>query len=234
MENMRNIRLLFGISVSILLIISQTLHVAAANNQGLEWGVAINDQFDYSLTATYHNATLDLNIDDGMNVNITGLPTIPDDVTSLAQITFLDFDTFWDNGTDQHDFWANVMHYVPFYVYPLGNWSLIESLWDIEVSQDATSFTATVDSSDFHNYTVTILKSDGVLAHLRAEWIRSDDSLSFELIRDGYTVPTASTTTTTGTTTSTTSTSSTTTTTTTGDTTLFLIIGVGVAVVVLV
>ncbi|MGY5881686.1 MAG: hypothetical protein RTV31_15650 [Candidatus Thorarchaeota archaeon] len=212
MNKMRKVHVLLGLSMAFLLIISQTSQVTAGNNQGLEWNVSVNDRFDYSIAATYHNATFDTVVDDAMWVNITELPTIPDNVTRLVQIAVLNFGTFWANGTSMHDFWWEIMHYTPFYLFPIGNWSLLESLWDLDVFQDATTFTVG-GSSELHNATITVLKSDGALAHIKVEWIGPDSSLSFELIRDGYTVPT-------------------TTTTTTGDTTLLLMLGGGAAVAV--
>lgn len=240
-NNNKNLKILFGLSLMVFLIISQTSQVAAANNQGFEWGIAIDDRFDYEVKATYHNSTLDIDVDDTMYVVIDDLPTIADGITSLAQLTFLDFSLYWENGTDMNSFWKEIISVIPFYLYPVGNWTLLETLYmdsdpQAEVTQDASVFTISRTPTETYNVTLTVLKSDGALAYIDMEWDRSrmedEDELSFELIRDGYVLPTSTTTTPTDTTTG--STGSTTPTTPLGDGTFLLILGGGAAAAVLI
>jgi len=232
MDSYKSMRTLVGLAFISLFFISQTINVAAANNQGLEWGVEVDDRFDYDVKVIYHNDTLDLDIVDEMYVIIDGLPSIADNITSLAQLTFLDFTTYWDNGTVMDDFWWGVLSLIPFILLPIGNWSLMETLTEeadesVEVTQDATYFTASRTPSETYNSTYTLMKSNGTPAYFKVDWIRSGmgDSLSVELIKEGYVLPTS---TTTGSTTTSSTTNQTTSGTTTPDgyNTLLLMIGV--------
>lgn len=189
--------------------------VGAINNQGLEWGVEIDDRFDYEVNLTYHNATYDLTIDDEMYVIINDLPGIPDDVSSAAQLTFLDFTTYWYNGTEMTHIWKDILMFVPFYLLPIGNWTLISELRDAstpegEFYEDEDILRVTVTIDDTYSITQDILKSDGTLAYQHLEWTRTFpvDTIELTMIQEGYDVPSESTRTTTGTATSDTSTPS--------------------------
>ena len=118
MLNYRNMKLFLGLSLMFLLFISQASNVVAANNQGLEWAAAVDDRFDYDVDLTYHNATFDLDIDDQMYVIIGDLPSIPDDITSIGQLTFLDFTTYWENGTVMDSVWNDILSLIPFIINP--------------------------------------------------------------------------------------------------------------------
>ncbi len=221
-------KLLLGLSMMFILLISQASNVAAANNQGLEWNVVVDNRFDYDVKLTYHNSTFDLDIDDQMYVTIDDVPSIPDNVTSLAQLTFLDFTTYWDNGTAMDNVWKDILSLIPFMIYPIGNWSFITQLIEdinpqADLNQDASVLTTTTPPNEYHNTTFTLMKSDGALAHLQTDWIRtgSEDSMSVELIREGYTTS-ATTTNTTGTNPL------------DGDNTLLLVLGGSAAVMVVV
>ena len=198
----------------IMILAIPILPAQAANNQGLEWGVEIGDRFDYDVNLTYHNATYDLTIDQGMYVIIDYLPVIPDNVSTAAQISFLGFTTYYDNGTEMTSVWRDVLMLVPFYLLPIGNWTLITELYDAnmppgEIYQDEAILRTSVTIGDTYSIIEDIFKSDGSLAYLRWQWERTFPAASIDLtlIQEGYSVPTETTTgTTTGTNTGSTST----------------------------
>ena len=190
--------------VILMILLAQMPVVEATNNQGLEWGVEIDDRFDYDVTLNYHNATYDLTIDDGMYVIIDDLPVIPDDVSSAAQLTFLDFTTYWDNGTEMTHIWKDIVMFIPFYLLPIGNWTLLSELREASTPQaefyeDETILRVTVTIDDDYNITQDILKSDGTLAYQHLEWSRPYpvDTIELTMTQDGYEAPSESTETTT-------------------------------------
>lgn len=173
MNNYKNMRLLLGFSMVFVLIFSQASSVAAANNQGLEWGVAVDDRLDYDVKISYHNTTLDLEIDDAMYVIINVTPSISDDITSISQILSLHmifgyYTTYWDNGSIMNGLWNNILKMTPLLVLPIGNWPLVTQLLE-----DATPSAIITQDSSILNFTVenlpnpdniqstVLLKSDG-------------------------------------------------------------------------
>ena len=241
MNGNNNLKLLLGISLMFLLIISQASNVTAANNQGLEWGLAVDDRLDYDVKIEYHNTTLDLEIDDEMYVIVIDIPSISDDITSLNQITTFNmnlgyYSTYWENGSIMDSLWMHTLHLAPIWVLPIGNWVLVTQLFvdatpTAIIAQDSEIFNSTIE--DIPNpgnvQSTELLKSDGATS----SWVYnvtwgSETTVYVELTRQ---ISTTSTTTTTTTTT----TSGTTTGTDLpfGDTTLLIVIG-GAAVVAVV
>jgi hypothetical protein len=71
--------------------------VAAATSQGLEWGVAQNDEFTYRLTMVDEGVQT---YDEGLNVTVTGsTPAITDPLTTWLGIPILDINMVYTNGT---------------------------------------------------------------------------------------------------------------------------------------
>jgi hypothetical protein len=234
-----NLKILFGILLMFLLIISQASNVTAANNQGLEWGLGVDDRLDYDVKVEYHNTTLDLEFDDEMYVIVNSVPSISDDITSLTQITtfnmiFGHYTTYWENGSIMDSLWRNTLKLNPIWVLPVGNWVLVTELFVAATPtaimvQDSEIFNSTIE--DIPNpgnvQSTELLKSDGATS----SWVYnvtwgSETTVYVELTRQISTT-TTTTTTTSGTTTG------------TGqpldDTTLLIITGgVGVVAVVLI
>jgi hypothetical protein len=102
----RNLRLktVLGFSLMGLFMLSQVSCAAVANNQGLEWGIDVNDRIHYDIEIDFHNSTLDFQIDDGMYLIIDDLPAINDDIIGLSQLclptmVLNHYTTYWENGT---------------------------------------------------------------------------------------------------------------------------------------
>ena len=194
-------KVILGMLLLPLLILSQATNVIAVNNQALDWGIEAGNRFNYDLEVTYHNATYSLDIIDKMYVIIDDLPVIPDNVSHLYEIAFYDFTTYWNNGTNMDNFWTNVMHFIPFYAIPTGNWSLISDLYGevdppVAVEEDKSTFKATWGPGEFYNSTQIAMMSDGVLVYLYTEWNRTgmEDFLTIKLNFEGYVLPTSTTT----------------------------------------
>ena len=201
MYDSSKLKLILALSMMCFFLVSQISIVTAANNQGLAWGIEPNDRFDYAVEVIYHSDTLDLNIGDEMYVIVNSLPAIPDDVNHFVQLAVYNFTTYWSNGTTMDSLWYDVVHLIPFYVLPIGNWSLIEELTleatpTVQVTQDASYFSRTGAPTEHYNGTDVLMKSDGVIAYGKVDWNRTGtgDTLSVELIRDGYVLPTTSST----------------------------------------
>jgi hypothetical protein len=236
----RNVRFILGLSILSLLILAQASNVDAVTAQGLEWGVAVNDRINYGIAVTYHNATYDLNLTEQMYLIIDAVPVIPDNVSHLAQAALYEFTTYWDNGTVMDDFWNNFLLIMPFYVLPIGNWSLISELYgEIDppvITMNEKSIFTVVWATNFDS-TQVVLKSDGVLSYSYTEWNRigMEDYLTIELTREGFVYPPV-TTTTSSSSNPTTASNETTTPTQEGDLIYLLILGgvVGVVLIILI
>jgi hypothetical protein len=229
---MNKYRIMFGILVMLLLINSQTSHVAAANNQGLEWGFDVDDRFDYNVEVTFQNTTLDLAIDDEMYVIIDDLPIIADDIAGFGQLVLPStvlghFTTYWVNGTVMDDFWEKTMKMNPFKPLPVGNWNLITQLWEANIpvpdlAQDSLTMTYTFEDlpNPGNNQTAVNSKIDGAPTYFlyNVTW-GSETTVFVEVSRE---IPTSTTGSPTGTTTP------------DGDNTLLLVLGGSAAVVVVV
>ncbi len=203
MFNCKNMKLLLGLSMMLLLFISQASNVVAANNQGLEWGVEVGDRLDYDVEVTYHNTTLDLDLDDQMYVIIDDLPSIADDITSLLHLVHPSmilehYTTYWANGTVMDELWENTLKMTAFTLFPIGNWSLITQLYEDEtssanVTQDSSTLTLTFENipNPGNNQTMVLSKVDGgpIYSLYNVTW-GMETSVTVKLTRE---TPTAST-----------------------------------------
>lgn len=144
-----------------VLIFSQAFNVAAVNNQGLEWGVAVDERLDYDVKVSYHNTTLDLEIDDEMYVIIDDLPSIADDIAGLGQLVLPSmilehYTTFWANGSLMDELWENTLKIAPCRFVPIGNWILMTQLLE-----DATPTATLTQDSSILNFTVEDVPNPG-------------------------------------------------------------------------
>ena len=122
--------------------------VGAASNQGLHWGVTIGKRFDYHRVAESVFETSPIEMD--FYVIIDSLPTIVDDINTIGDLPDTPGATqFYVNGTE-------IEGSSGWFVFPVGNWSLIVSLWqiwpaEINVTQDIISTPYLIG----YNYTVS-------------------------------------------------------------------------------
>ncbi|MFW9804558.1 MAG: hypothetical protein ACFFFC_18010 [Candidatus Thorarchaeota archaeon] len=159
----RNLKLktVLGLSLMGLLILSQVSFAAAASNQGLEWGIDVNDCIDYYIEIDFHNSTLDFQMDDGMYLIIDDLPAINNDIVGLSQLclptmVLNHYSTYWENGTPMDFFWESYMNMEPVDILPVGNWTLMTQLLE-----DATPTADMTQDSSTLNFTVLNLPNPG-------------------------------------------------------------------------
>jgi hypothetical protein len=175
MQNKGSLKVLLGFSIVTVLLFSQTASVAAVNDQGLVWGVEVNNRFDYNVKLEFQNSTTNVSIDDRMYMIVNELTTIPDHVTLLSHITIFSlvlgsYTTYWENGTIMDNFWLDIMEGTnPLVVYPIGNWSLLAQIFEasapVVITQNSTVMNnSLVDFPVLGNVHETIfLKSSGVV-----------------------------------------------------------------------
>ena len=95
--------------------------VEAASNQGLHWGVTIGSRFDYHRFAesVYETSPIEMEF----YVIIDSLPSIADDINTMVDLPdFPGATQFYENGTE-------IEGSSGLLVFPVGNWSLIVSIW---------------------------------------------------------------------------------------------------------
>lgn len=209
-----NLKILLGISISVIILLAQTSSVTAVNDQGLVWGVEVGNRFDYNFELRYHNTTVDLIIDSTMYVIINELYSIPDHVTSINQllgfhIAYGSYTTYWANGSIMDYLWSDYVPLgAPFIVYPVGNWSLMAQLFEstaptAEINQDSTTLNYTVANvpNPPNVLTTVFLKSNGVpLSQLNNVTWGSETTIYFEqTLIESSTTQSTTTSTTTGT-----------------------------------
>lgn len=208
MQKNTGLKVLLSLSIVTIMFFAQVSGVAAANNQGLEWGIEVDDRFDYDFDVSYHNSTFDLELTGEMYVIINSLGDISNDITSLPNIPIPSlylgtYTIYWSNGTVMDDFWKGISFMgVPFIAYPIGNWTLMTELFEdvthTIVTQDASVLNYTyVDVPVVDNVVSMVFqKSDGVARSQSydIEWGDATVNIEFTL-----TSSTTTTTTTTGT-----------------------------------
>lgn len=122
----RTLQFLLSTSIVAMFLISP---VAAATSQGLEWGIALNDEF------TFHMVFIDEGnetINEGINVTIMEAPpAINDPLENLTGIGTFDINMTFYNGTTLGLY--GILFFGLFVVgshfaYPIGNFSLLSEL----------------------------------------------------------------------------------------------------------
>jgi len=150
-------------------------NVSAATLQGLEWGIADGDQFNFDLTSTGDDVFSEI-----MYFECTSTPVIPNIADTWAELTVADFTVSWANGTTLG--WSALIFIFYFvainhFAVPTGNYTLLGELYGDSIYNgtlyDQSGFWGvdlaltwfTVDY-DIH---VDYLKDDGMLAHWSVE-----------------------------------------------------------------
>ncbi len=186
---MRDERLLAVLLLPILLCPTA---VAAANTQGLVWGISVGDRIDYIVTSTMQAVTAASPTQSVSEcyIVVTSLPELPDVVASVPLLQMANFNQSFSNGT---------RYYFPWTAVPIGNWTLLTELlqqsvpdsvnatiidtmteWGVESTQDYGSGTNT--------QVLRMSKSDGAINYLKQEMLttsRSTQSL-VEVNRKGW------------------------------------------------
>lgn len=173
--------------------------VAAATSEGLEWGVALNDEFTYQFKWVDEG---DTTLDEGVNVTVDSTPgTIPDPLSDYADIPDVDIDLYYTNGTSLGFEALALLGFIAVgghFAVPIGNYELLtglamDSSWWTEnhtVINDATMWGIRLSGVDDGNpmaVYVHYLKSDGFCARyvLEATNSSSGKKSTISLVRDG-------------------------------------------------
>jgi len=200
----RTLQLLLVMSFVTMFLVSP---VAAATSQGLEWGVALDDQFTYQMNFTDEGVET---LDEGVNVTIlTAPPTIDDPLTNWTYIGHSDLNMTFYNGTSLGLYGILLLGFMAvgsYFAVPIGNFSLLselamaESFWNENVSliDNALYWGITwtaMDEDVEETITGEYLKADGFLSRyiLQATNTTSSDVSSVTLIRDNLPVLTTTT-----------------------------------------
>ncbi len=164
--------------------------VAAATSQGLEWGVAAGDRFDFTMASTED----DLN--EAMYMNVTTMPAlaIPDPLGSWNAIPVPNIGMWWANGTTIGLYallFFGLLAVGSRIVVPVGNFSLLQTLiTPILTGEDIVNTANTwgvswgeeVNATHEYLITGTFAKADGFLAEYKIETILSSTDQVLESI----------------------------------------------------
>jgi len=183
----RTLEALIALSIAAMFLISP---VAAATSQGLEWGIEVNDQYNFDVTSDTNGVNT---LDEVMYFEVTGgLIAIPNILTDWTSIPKPTFDVTWANGTTLG--WSALIFLYYFiitdsWVVPIGNYTLLGELYEANVFYNGTVFdTGSYWGMDLDNFLgsavnihVDYLKSDGFLAH----WTVTTDNGTLLMTRQG-------------------------------------------------
>jgi len=204
----RTLQLLLAFSFVAMFLISP---VAAATDQGLEWGIALDDEFTYQMTFTEEGVEL---FSEGLNVTVIETPpTIDDPLTNWTHIGSFDLNMTFYNGTSIGLYgllFLGLMTVGGHFAVPVGNYSLLtdlamaESWWNdnLTLIDNAlfwgVSFSATAGEVE-QTMMGEFLKEDGFLSRYSIVMSNSSIESGVTVIRDNLPVLTTPTTNTTGT-----------------------------------
>lgn len=123
----RTLQAILAMSFVAMFLISP---VAAATSEGLEWGVALNDEFTFQFTLNEEGETA---IDEGVNVTVDLSPgAIDDPLTNWSNLGFVNIDLVYTNGTSM-GFEALALLGLALvgngFAVPIGNFSLLTELF---------------------------------------------------------------------------------------------------------
>jgi len=177
------------LALAVLLVSSS--FAAAANTQGLEWGVTAGDTIDYLVT--YNNDDTG-NIDEvwDVYVEIPTLPTISDNVTSITQMALSasSLDIYFSNGT-QLSYYS-----VPVVILAIGNWTLAGALLSSSTStvvitetSEVWKYSAEQEGSGYVNLgEMHFSKLDGAVNYYYYGTTNDENVVThmIKIVRDGY------------------------------------------------
>ncbi len=173
--------------------------VAAATSEGLEWGVALNDEFTFQFKVVEEGVTT---LDEGVNFTVEATPpSIDDPLTSWDHLDGVDVDLVYTNGSSvgvEGFYLLGILLAGGHIAVPIGNFSLLGELlmdsmfWteNTTLVNDATNWgvrTTGIEDEMFMQVNVLYLKTDGFIARytLEARNMTSNDRFSVSFIRDG-------------------------------------------------
>lgn len=147
--------------------------VAAATSQGLEWGIQNGDQWNFNITSETNGTTT---LNEVMYFEVLSRPTIPNIVSSWAQLPTPQFNITWANGTSLG--WSALIFIflgiaTSDFAVPIGNYTLLgdlyaDSIYNGTVYDSGNYWGMDLDTTFFsEGLTVHVdyLRTDGMLAH---------------------------------------------------------------------
>lgn len=204
----RTLQLLLAFSFVAMFLISP---VAAATDQGLEWGIALDDEFTYQMTFTEEGVEL---FSEGLNITVIETPpTIDDPLTNWTHIGSFDLNMTFYNGTSIGLYgllFLGLMIVGGQFAVPVGNYSLLtdlamaESWWNdnLTLIDNALFWGVSMSATDGEVEQTMMgefLKEDGFLSRYSIVMSNSSIESGVTVIRDNLPVLTTPTTNTTGT-----------------------------------
>lgn len=174
-------------------------NVAAATSQGLEWGVALNDEFTFQYTIIEEGETT---LNEGVNFTVESIPGIIDDpFTNWSNFDFVDVDLVYTNGSSmgiETLYLLGIIIVGAGFAVPIGNFTLLTELlmnsaiWteNHTIVNDGTNWGARMSGTDDEmtmQISVHYLKTDGFIATYTFESTNTTSGISSRvtLIRDG-------------------------------------------------
>ncbi|MGY5853567.1 MAG: hypothetical protein RTU92_08395 [Candidatus Thorarchaeota archaeon] len=151
--------------------------VMAASNQGLSWGISVDQEVRYSFD-THTEISMPLlitTIDESYNIIVVfdSVPEIPPDITLLSNLPLPNVTLKFENGTEFNNIGGMTVEGL--FALPVGNWSLWTDLVDdIHGSLPSSAFTWISDPT-YWGYNISmdliypvhmsfkISRSDGIL-----------------------------------------------------------------------
>lgn len=192
----RTLQVTLVVSFMAILLISP---VAAATSEGLEWGVALNDEFSFQYKVIQEGVTI---FDEGVNFTVDSTPgAIDDPLTAWSNLDYVDIDFAYTNGSSmgfETIYLLGILLAGGHFVVPIGNFSLLTELlmdslfWseNTTIVNDGTVWGArTTGTQDEMVMQVNVhyLKADGFIARYTLEATNTTANVrsSVSLIRDG-------------------------------------------------
>jgi len=142
---------------------------------GLYWGVSIGDRLDFEVTNTLVDAMVTIYSEDSGNAYflVTNTPTIPETISSIYDVPYIDGTIWWENGTEWNYLESPIAPGA--FVVPLGNVDLYIEAWS------EMAYT-TNENSQVFGYTMTIEGTTGTL-EFHALYSKNSGFLSLYSIR---------------------------------------------------
>ncbi len=170
--------------------------VAAATSQGLEWGIQNGDQWNYNITSETAGTTT---LNEVMYFEVLSRPTIPNIVSSWAQVPKPTWNITWANGTSLG--WSALIFIflgvaTSSFAVPIGNFTLLGDLYTDSIYNgtiyDSGNYWGMDLSTTFFSEGLTVhvdyLRTDGMLAHWNVVTTNTTNSQTLgkiDMVRQG-------------------------------------------------
>jgi len=184
----RAIQLILVISIVGMFLISP---VAAQTNQGLSWGVSVNDRLDFNFVAE----TEDESFSEAMYAEIVSTPVITDSISTWGAVPSASANWLWavnDTSIGLYGLIFLTLFAVGSHMsVPVGNFSLLTTLVSAALTGEGivddlfywgVTFTEDVSSTESISVGARYFKSDGFLAKLTIESFEDDTRTGYIII----------------------------------------------------